>query len=207
MGLARCSFTCLISSFTSERTEMLYSALCSYQQHLRQKERHCQRSSFSLFVPSWFLRKLTWLQVTSMVLHGGIAAKTTSVLLTKHSWTVSCLRLRAPHHCGDQVPFRTIGPTSADFSNHLALNVFGKWTNMVHFPSRGNPLVYVPPIKAAITKPGFMWTLLIGGTRGPSKQCMSSAFLVRTTRGMLIRESQKTYQRNHERPLALVIDV
>ena len=32
----------------------------------------------------------------------------------------------APHHCGDQVPFRTIGQTSADFSNLLALNVFGK---------------------------------------------------------------------------------
>ena len=41
------------------------------------------RSSSSLFVPSWFLRKLTWLQVTSMVLHGGIVAKTTSVQLTK----------------------------------------------------------------------------------------------------------------------------
>ena len=59
-------------------------------------------------------------------LHGGIAAKTTSVLLTKHLWTVPCLRHRAPHHSGDQVPFRTIGQTSADFSNHLALNVFGK---------------------------------------------------------------------------------
>ena len=37
------------------------------------------RSSFLLFVPSWILRKLTWLQVISMVLHGGIAAKTTSL--------------------------------------------------------------------------------------------------------------------------------
>ena len=33
--------------------------------------------------------------------------------------------LTGPHHCGDQVPFRTIGQTSTDFSNHLALNVFG----------------------------------------------------------------------------------
>ena len=37
MGLARCYFTCLISSITSERTEMLCSTLTSYQQHLRQK--------------------------------------------------------------------------------------------------------------------------------------------------------------------------
>ena len=58
------------------------------------------RSSSSLFVPSWFLRKLTWMQVISMVLHGGIAAKTTSVLLTKHLWTVSCLRHRAPSTVG-----------------------------------------------------------------------------------------------------------
>ena len=53
----------------------------------------------------------------------GIAAKSTSVLLTKHLWTVSCLRHRAPHHCSDLDPFRTNWQTSADFSNHLALNV------------------------------------------------------------------------------------
>ena len=69
-----------------------------------------------------------------MVLHGGVAAVTMSV------WTVSYLRLRAPHHCGDLDPFRTIEPTSADFSNHLALNVFGKRTSMLHFPSRGKHL-------------------------------------------------------------------
>ena len=36
------SFTCLISSITSERAEVLYSARSSYQQLLRQKERHRQ---------------------------------------------------------------------------------------------------------------------------------------------------------------------
>ena len=110
-----------------------------------------------------------WLQVISMVLRGDVVAETTSVLLTKHLWTVPCLRHRAPHHCGDLVPFRTIGQTSADFSNHMALNVFGKCISMVHFPFHENPLVYVPMIKAAITKPGFIWTLLIGATRGLSK--------------------------------------
>ena len=41
-------------------------------------------------------------------------------------WTVSCQRHRGPHHCADLDPFRTTGQTSADFSNHLALNVPGK---------------------------------------------------------------------------------
>ena len=41
------------------------------------------RSSFSLFVPSWFLKKLTWLQVISMVMRSDVAAETASVLLTK----------------------------------------------------------------------------------------------------------------------------
>ena len=55
-----------------------------------------------------------------------------------------------PLHCGDLDPFRTIGPTSADFSIHLALNAFGKCISMAHFSFHGNRLVNVPPIKAAI---------------------------------------------------------
>ena len=75
--------------------------------------------------------------------------------------------------------------------------------NMVHVPSRRNPLVYVPPIKAAITKPGFIWTLLIGATRGPSTTSMSSTFSFKERPAeMHMRESQETCQRNHERPLA-----
>ena len=31
-----------------------------------------------------------------------------------------------PHRCGDQVPFRTIGQASVDFSNHRALIDLGK---------------------------------------------------------------------------------
>ena len=131
------------------------------------KRKALPRSSFSLFVPSWFLKKLSWLQVISMVLRGYVAPETTSVLLTKH-----CLRHRAPHNCGDLDPFRTIGQTSADCSNHMALNVFGKCIGMVHFPFHGNRLVYVPPIKAAITKPGFTdWSKL-----GPSKVRVNNAF-------------------------------
>ena len=61
-----------------------------------------------------------------MVPHGGTAAKRSSVLLTKLLWTVSCLRRRAAHHCGDLDPIRTFGLTSVDFSNRLALSDAGK---------------------------------------------------------------------------------
>ena len=45
------------------------------------------RSSSSLFVLSWFLKKLTWLQMISMVLRCASAAETTSLLLT---WLLLC---------------------------------------------------------------------------------------------------------------------
>ena len=44
MGHARCSFTCLISSITSERPEVFYSVDSTYQQRLRQEERHRQEA-------------------------------------------------------------------------------------------------------------------------------------------------------------------
>ena len=90
--------------------------------------------------------------------------------------TVPCLRHWAPHHCGDLDPFLTCGQTSANFSNHLVRNAVGKCISMVHFPFHGKRMVYVPPIKVAIMKPGFIWTLLTGATLGPSKMCMSNAF-------------------------------
>ena len=102
------------------------------------KRKVSPRSSSLLFVPLWFLKKLTWFQVSSLVLHGSTAAKTTSVLLTKHLRTVPCLRHRPPHHCGDLDPFLTCGQTSTDFSNRRVLNFFfGKWISMVHSPSHG----------------------------------------------------------------------
>ena len=38
MGLTRCSFTCHISASASERAEVLYSVVSTYQQHLHQKK-------------------------------------------------------------------------------------------------------------------------------------------------------------------------
>ena len=67
---------------------------------------------------------LTWLQVISMVLRGDVAAETTSVLLRKPLLIVPCPRHR-PHTIVDLDPFRTIGQTSADFSNHRVLIDFG----------------------------------------------------------------------------------
>ena len=40
VGHARCSFTCLISSTTNQRPGNLYCVVSTYQQHLRQEERH-----------------------------------------------------------------------------------------------------------------------------------------------------------------------
>ena len=69
----------------------------------------------------------------------GYRAETTSVLLTKHSWTVSCLNHRTPttvvtrFHSGQMCRRLRIS------QNLLALNVFGKSTNVVHFPSHKIP--------------------------------------------------------------------
>ena len=73
-----------------------------------------------------FLKRLTWLQVISVVLRGDAAAKTISVLSMRPLLIVPCLRHRAPHHCGDPDPSRTIGQTCVVSSSHRALNVSGK---------------------------------------------------------------------------------
>ena len=49
-----------------------------------------------------------------------------SVLLMKCSLIVPFLRRRAPHHCEDLDPSRTIGLTYVVFTSTLAFNVLGK---------------------------------------------------------------------------------
>ena len=68
MGHARCSFTCLISSITSERAEVLYNAVSTYQQHPRQEERRRQEAHSHSSCHYDFSRSLTRLQVILMVL-------------------------------------------------------------------------------------------------------------------------------------------
>ena len=118
MGHARCTFTCHISA--PARSGQKYFTVFS---NIYAKKKG---------IVNKFILTLRAIMISHEVdLVAGdfngtvdeIAAVKTSVLLTKHLWTVSCLRHRAPHHCGDQVPFRTVGQTSADFTNHLALNV------------------------------------------------------------------------------------
>ena len=68
-----------------------------------------------------------------MAPRGVVAAVTISVLSMKYLLIVPCLRRRAPHHCGDLDPFRTIGLMSLVFSSPLALSASGESINMVLF--------------------------------------------------------------------------
>ena len=72
------------------------------------------------------LKTLIWLRMISMAPLGVLAAETISVLLMKYFLTVFCRHCRAPHHCGDPDPSRTIGQMSVVFLNTLALNFSGK---------------------------------------------------------------------------------
>ena len=87
---------------------------------------------------------------------GDVAAETISVLLMKPLLIVPCLRHRTPHRCGDPDPSRTTGQTSVDSSNQLALNAFGKWTNMVLSPFLGRPSAWDQMTKAATMRRGFI---------------------------------------------------
>ena len=78
MGHARCSFTCLISSTTNQRSGNLYCVVPTYRQHLRQEERHRQEAHPHCSCYHDFSTGCLGLQVTSMVLRGDAAAETTS---------------------------------------------------------------------------------------------------------------------------------
>ena len=120
MGHARCSFTCLISSITSGRAEVLDSALSTKQQHLRQEERHRQEahscSSCQVDLVAGDFNGTAW------------RYRSKDNLSTIDEAFTDCASPTppAPHHCGDLDPFRTIGQTSADFSNHRVLHRFWK---------------------------------------------------------------------------------
>ena len=85
---------CLISSSHGQWLEVLYSALSTHKQHLRQEYKASPRKSSTPFVPLWFLKMLTWLQVISVALRGVVAAVTISVLLMKSLLSVPYLRRR-----------------------------------------------------------------------------------------------------------------
>ena len=80
-----------------------------------------------------------------MVLRGGAAAETTSVLLTKPLLTAPCQRHRALHHW--------TGLTSVESLNHQDQIDIEKCACTVHFPSHEKLLACEQPIKVAT--PGF----------------------------------------------------
>ena len=57
---------------------------------------------------------------------GVVAVATILVLSMKYFLTLRCLRRRAPHHCGDPVPYRTIGRMSVVFSSPPRFQRFWK---------------------------------------------------------------------------------
>ena len=138
---------------------------------------------------------------------GVVAAATISVPSMKYLLTVLCLRRGAPHHCGDPDPSRTNGRTSVVFLSSLALNVFRKCTNMVHFPFLDKLLVYVPVIKAAIMRRGFICTSLTGVTSGTISSLHREHSLHRTSYEFWKSCHQTSHLRGIERPLALIIVV
>ena len=113
MGLTRCSFACHISSFTSERTQMLDRVVSLHISNIYAKKKGIAKKLILT------LRAIMISQEVDLVagdLNGTLRGGVVGILPTPPG----------PHHCGDLDPFRTIGQTSVDFSNHLALNVFGK---------------------------------------------------------------------------------
>ena len=165
------------------------------------------RSSSSLFVLSWFLNTLTWLQVISMVLCGDAAAETTSVLLTKPLLTAPCQRHRVPHHCGVLDQFRTTGQTSVDFFNHQAPIDIGRCACMVHSPyheelSACDQLIKVSSLRIT----SFVFRRLARHL-GTARWTQSTHFPQRTSCVIASRATEQTHQWNHERPLALLVTV
>ena len=142
-----------------------------------------------------------------MVQPGVVEAATISVLLTKYFLTVPCRRRRAPHHCGDQDPSRTIGRMSVVFWSHLVLRNSGKLANMALFQYLGKLLDYAPMIKAAIMRRGFICTSLTGVTSGTISSLHREHSLHRTSYEFWKSCHQTSHLRGIERPLALIIVV
>ena len=115
----------------------------------------------------------------------GIAKK----LLTIRAIMISTPR--ALHHCGDLDPFRTIGQTSTDFSNHQVLIDFGKCISMVHSPSHEELLACCQLIKVAIMRHGSTWISSIGTTLGNRKVTTVDTFPSKNVLRHIIRSSRK----------------
>ena len=180
MGHARCSFTCLISSTTTQRPGNLCS-VSTYQPHLRQEERHRKEAHPHHTCYHDCSTDLTWLQVTSMVQRGDAATETTSVLSTKPLPTAHCQRHRALHHCGDPDQFPTTGQSFVGSLSHWVQIVTGKCACKVPSPSHAKSSVCVQTIKDAIMRHGSTWISSTGATLVHSMVNMIDEFSSRTS--------------------------
>ena len=153
----------------------------------------------------WFLKKLLWLRAISVALRGVVAAETTSVLLTKPLLTVSNLRHRPAHHCGDL----DLGQTFADFSNHRVLNVLGKWTSRVHSPSHGKHSTWDQNDQSCHHETWLHLDFVDWSNTWSKQSCVWAAhFPERTTCRMLIRPKNvlaKSWATTRSRPECVTI--
>ena len=208
MGLTRCSFTCHISSSASERAKVLHSVVSPFQQHLRQKERHCQKahphsSCIIIFqevdLVAGDFNGTAWGYRGKDNISTIDEAFVYSILPTPpgppplwgrgsipDSWADVCGFLKPPgsqrswkanKHGAFSIPRKALGLRPNDQSCH----------HETCMASSGLRQLEQHLVQA--------------------KSAWAAHLLERTTRGMLIRESQKTYQWNHERPLALFVNV
>ena len=79
---------------------------------------------------------------------------------------------------------------------------------MVHFLFHENPLVYVPPIKAAMMRHGSTWISSIGTTGGSKRDvCEQHMFLKDRPGDCSYGNPKRRISGSRERPLALVLNV
>ena len=140
---------------------------------------------------------------------GDAATGTTSVLSTKPLQTVHCQRRRAPHHCGDLVRFQTTGLTSVDSLSLQVQIVIGKVRmHGAIFHSSQHTWSTSKTIKVAIMRRGSTWTSSIDAALDLSMMSMTDEFFLKERpTACSCGHPKKTYQRSHERPFALFMNV
>ena len=137
-----------------------------------------------------------------MVQHGA-ATGITSVLSTKLLQTVHCQR-RALHHCGDPDRFQTTGLTVDSLSRRVPIDI-GKCARTAHFPSHAKLSACVQPIKVGHHETRLHLDFV--DWRSTQSHHDEPNLPQRTSYGMSLWATEKTYQRSHERPFALFVNV
>ena len=195
MGHARSTFSCTLSSPTTQRPRNLYSVVSTCKSHLRQEEMHCQEALFfevnenpSVSQNCDYASPSKALAIRAIVIGQQIdvvagdfngkawrCSNRDNISTIDEAFADSALRRRALHFCGEH-RFQTTGLTSVDSLNHRVQIIIGKYACMVHSPSHAKPSVYVPTIIVAIMKHDTTWISSIGATLNHSMMCMTDEF-------------------------------